>query len=143
MTDRTHTRPTVEPVPLVGALVLLVLGAGLGGFVGAGAALVGLAVARRWGSRAPVAAAIVMLALAAVLSVVEAPASGRGPDYLFDFALDRPVASDLGLAAGVLALVSLVLAAWFERAARSSTEGPGSRAADDPDHPEHPDDPDG
>ncbi|HEU5300670.1 MAG TPA: hypothetical protein VFW06_00375 [Acidimicrobiia bacterium] len=101
---------------LLGAGLLIAVGAGLGGVVGGLAALAALGLARWRGPRAVAAGAFVMLALAAVLSVVEAPTTGRAVDYLFDFALDRPVASDAGLAAGILAFVGIVLAARAERA---------------------------
>jgi hypothetical protein len=50
---------------------------------------------------------------------VEAPGTGDARDYLFDFALDRPLAAEAGRIAGVLALVAVVLAAARERAPTS------------------------
>lgn len=116
MSGATMGRSGISRMDLVGTGLVVVVGAGVGGLVGGVAALAGLGLARWRGPRAPAAAAFAMLALAALLSVFEAPATGRAVDYLFDFALDRPVASDAGLAAGILAFVSIVLAARAERA---------------------------
>jgi len=112
--------PTPSPTgvawpTLAGGAVLVVIGAGVGGVFGGLAALAGLGLARWRGARAVAAAACVMLALAALLTIVEAPATARAADYLFDFALDRPWASHAGLAAGVLAFLAVVLAARAER----------------------------
>ncbi|MFO7591616.1 MAG: hypothetical protein R6X23_12085 [Acidimicrobiia bacterium] len=128
MSGATLDRFRISRRDLVGAGLVVVVGAGVGGLVGGVAALAGLGLARWRGPRAPAAAAFAMLALAALLSVLEAPATGRAVDYLFDFALDRPVASDAGLAAGVLAFVSIVLLARAERArppGPSGEPGPG------------------
>ena len=48
---------------------------------------------------------------AALATVLEAPATGEAGDYLFDFALDRPLAAQLGRVAGVLFVVAVALAA--------------------------------
>jgi MFS family permease len=117
---------------LVGGVVLVVVAAIVGGPVGALAALAGLAIAAWRGYRAVAAAALVALVIAAVLTVLEAPATGRAPDYLFDFALDRPLAADAGLCAGILLLVAVVLGARREREATS-------RIARPPTDQEHPD----
>ncbi len=110
-------------------VVVVAIGAGVGGVVGGLAALAALGLARWRGPRAVAAGAFVMLAVACVLTVLEAPASGRAADYLFNFALDRPWASHAGLAAGVLTLVGIVLAARDERAP-SSTDGGPARTTD-------------
>ena len=105
-----------QRVSVVGAAVLIALGAGIGGPVGGLAAVAGLAVARRRGYRTVAAGAMVALGVAAVLTVVEARATGASIDYLFNFALDRPLAADAGVVAGVLGLVAIVLATREERA---------------------------
>ena len=102
-------------VSVVGAAVLIALGAGFGGPIGGLAAVAGLALARRCGYRAVAAGAIVALGVAAVLTVVEARATGASSDYLFYFALDRPLAADAGVVAGILGFVAIVLAAREER----------------------------
>lgn len=104
---------------VIGAVVLVVVCAAVGGVVGGAAALAGLGIARWRGYRAVAGAALLVLVVAAVLTVVEAPTTGRAPDYLFDFALDRPLAAEAGRVAGVLAIVALALAAVRERAATS------------------------
>lgn len=130
MSGTTAGRSPTSRGDLVGAGLVVAVGAGVGGLVGGLAALAGLGLARWRGPRAAAAGALAMLALAALLSVLEAPTSGRAIDYLFDFALDRPVASDAGLAAGVLAFVSIVLAARVERASPPDpTGGPGPEPA--------------
>lgn len=135
MSGATFDRSPISRGGLVGAGLVVAVGAGIGGLVGGLAALAGLGLARWRGPRAAAAGALAMLALAALLSVLEAPASGRAVDYLFDFALDRPVASDAGLAAGVLAFVSIVLAARAERASPPGPTGgasPESTSGDPP-----------
>lgn len=112
-----------EPQPLrgvAGRIVLLVVVALLGyavagptGCLVAGAAvLAGLLPAERPG--APVAmAAFVLLAAAALATVVEAT---PGPQSLsLSFPLEREVANDLGAAAGILLLAAVVISAVAER----------------------------
>ena len=111
-----------RPGVVVRAIALVVVGAVIGGPIGAAAALAGLGIARWRGYRAVAGAALLVLIVAAVLTVVEAPATGEAPDYLFDFALDRSLAAEAGRVAGVLALVAVVLAAVPERA-RSADSG--------------------
>lgn len=120
---------------VVGWAVLVAIGVGFGGIVGGLAALAGLGLARWQGPRGVAAGSFVMLALAALLTVVEAPASGRAADYLFDFALERPWASRAGLAAGVLALVAIILAARAERAPTTSDAPPSDPSAGPGDDP--------
>lgn len=71
-------------------------------------------------STMPATAAVALLALAAVATVLEAPLAVSTVGL--DFALDRPVASATARLAGVAALVSVVGASMSERA----TTGPGS-----------------
>jgi hypothetical protein len=113
---------------VVGGVVLVAIGALVGGVVGGIAAIFGLAIARWRGYRAVALAALVALVVAALLTVIEAPATAETRDYVFDFALDRPLAADAGLVAGVLAVVAVALAAVRERA-------PSSTPAIDEDEP--------
>jgi hypothetical protein len=113
------TRPTT----LVGWLAvaaLVAVGVVIGGAIGGVTALVGLAVAWWRGYRDVAGLALFVLIAAAVATVLEAPATGQASDYLFDFALDRPVAAQLGRVAGVLFVVAVALAAVRERAPTSS-----------------------
>lgn len=116
MSPEPSQGPGVNRHALARAGLLVAIGVGVGGIIGGLAALAGLGIGHWRGPRAVAASAFGMLLLAALLTVLEAPATGRASDYLFDFALDRPDASDAGLAAGVLALVAIVLAARVERA---------------------------
>jgi MFS family permease len=104
---------------VMGAVSLVVVGVVVGGPIGGLAALGGLGLAGWRGYRTVGAAALVALVVAALLTVLEAPATGDAPDYLFDFALDRPLAATAGLVAGVLTLVAVALAALHERAPTS------------------------
>ncbi|MEX2255489.1 MAG: hypothetical protein WEC34_08625 [Acidimicrobiia bacterium] len=108
--------------PALLAIVLVAIGIVIGGAVGGVTALVAVGIGRWRGARAVAAAALMALVVAAVLTVVEAPATGDAPDYLFDFALDRPRAATASLIAGVFALVAVVLAAVHERAPTSSSD---------------------
>ncbi len=127
-------------LPIAGWCVLVVIGTGVGGIVGGLAAVAAIGLDRWRGPRAVAAGAFTMLALAALLTVVEAPASGRAAEYLFDFALDRPLASNAGLAAGILALIAIVLAARAERAPAASAAGAGDRPIS-PQNPAAPEEP--
>lgn len=109
-------------VSVAAAVALVVAGFVIGGAVGGLAAIAGLAIAAWWGYRAVAAGALLALGVAAVLTLIEAPATGEAGDYLFDFALDRPLAAQAGRVAGVLALVAVVLAAVRERAPSSGVE---------------------
>lgn len=109
-------RPMTSTGRVIGAIALLAVGVVIGGAIGGVAALVALGLARWRGYRAVALAALVLLVVAAVLTVVEAPATGEARDYLFDFALDRPLAAEAGRIAGVFAVVAVVLAAVVERA---------------------------
>jgi hypothetical protein len=91
--------------------------------------VVGLAVAWWRSARAVAGLALVALVAAALLTVLEAPATGEASDYLFDFALDRPLAAELGRVAGVLVIVAVALAAARERAPTS----PSTHEAEQPD----------
>ena len=113
MSSRSRT------VIVAGAIALVAAGVGVAGWVGAAAALAGLAIARWRGYRSVAAAALLALAVAALLTVIEAPATGEARDYLFDFAIDRPLAAEAGRVAGVLAMVAVLLAAVRERAPSS------------------------
>lgn len=116
---------------LAGAGLLVAIGVGVGGIIGGLAALAGLGIGHWRGPRAVAASAFGMLLLAALLTVLEAPTTGRASDYIFDFALDRPVASDAGLAAGVLVLVAIVLTARAERAGSTAPPAQLDREARD------------
>ena len=104
---------------VVGGVALVVVALLIGGPIGGLAAIAGLAIAAWWGYRAVAAGALLALGVAAVLTVIEAPATGEASDYLFDFALDRPLAAQAGRVAGVLALVAVAVAAMRERAPTS------------------------
>jgi hypothetical protein len=117
MSDR-RSRPGAT---IVGRLALVAAAVVIAGPVGAATAIAGLLIARWRGYRSVAAAAVVALVLAAVLTVVEAPATGQARDYLFDFALDRPLAAEAGRVAGVFALVAVVLAAVRERGPSSAS----------------------
>jgi len=118
----TTPRPSLATV--LGGTALVAAGAVVAGPVGALTALAGLGIARWRGYRAVAGAALLALLVAAVLSVVEAPATGEARDYLFDFAIDRPVTAEIGRVAGVLAMVAVALAAFRERAPSSATADP-------------------
>ena len=94
---------------LATSIVLVVIGVVIGGPVGGVAAVAGLLLACWRGYRAVACAALLVLLVAAVLTVVEAPTTGQAPDYLFDFALDRPLAAEVGRVAGILAFVAVAL----------------------------------
>jgi hypothetical protein len=104
---------------IAGAVALVVVSILIGGPIGGVAAIAGLAIAAWWGYRAVAAGALLALGVAAVLTVIEAPTTGEAADYLFDFAIDRPLAAQAGRIAGVLAVVAVVLAAVRERAPTS------------------------
>jgi hypothetical protein len=101
--------------------VLVTLGAFLGGLVGGLAAVLGLLLARWRGYRFVAACALAVLVVAALLSVVEAPADAH--HYIFHFAEDRPLAAEAGRIAGVFVMIFLALAAWRERAPRHEDDG--------------------
>jgi len=108
--------PMTSTARVIGAIAIVVVGVLIGGPIGGVTALAALGLARWRGYRAVALAALIVLVIAAVLAVVEAPATGAARDYLFDFALDRPLAAETGRIAGVLAVVAIVLAAVHERA---------------------------
>jgi hypothetical protein len=112
-------RPSPRAGDVVTAVVLVVIGALVGGFAGGAAAFAGLAIARWRGYRSVAGVALAVLILTAALTVLEAPATGDAADYLFDFALDRPLAAEAGRVAGVLTIVAIALAARRERAPTS------------------------
>jgi hypothetical protein len=104
---------------ILGGVALVAVALVIGGPIGGLAAIAGLVIAAWRGYRAVAAGALLALGVAAVLTVIEAPATGEARDYLFDFALDRPLAAQAGRVAGVLALVAVGVAAMKERAATS------------------------
>jgi hypothetical protein len=110
-------------------VVLVAIGIVVGGLVGGLAALAGVLLARWQGYRSVAAAALVTLVLAALLTAFEAPATGDASDYLFDFALDRPLAAEVGRVAGILVLVAVVLAAIREREPSSMPASPADPSA--------------
>jgi MFS family permease len=116
--ERLERPTTLAGWVAVGALVAV--GVVVGGPIGGVTTLVGLAVAWWRSSRAVAGLALVALVAAALLTVLEAPATGEAGDYLFDFALDRPLAAALGRIAGVLVVVAVALAATRERAPTSA-----------------------
>lgn len=101
-------------LPLAPVAVTVILALLIGGVPGALILLTAAVVTAPGRRRAPAGAALGLLALAAVASVVEAPlaVSGIGLDY----ALDRPVAAAAGRLAGVALLVAVAIAAVTERA---------------------------
>ncbi len=103
----------------VTSATLVAAGVVVGGLVGAVAALVAVLVGFWRGYRTVAGVAFVVLVVAALLTAFEAPATGQAPDYLFDFALDRPLAAQAGRVAGIFVLVAVVLAAIRERAPSS------------------------
>jgi len=127
MTDtRPATNSSADPDPwaadgstaafAVRAVVLLAVGGFLGGVLGLGVA--GLGVVATW--RRPTAlvagaaaASLLAAALATIFEVVPQPGSLRS-----NFADVRPVASALGLTAGMLAIVAVTTMAVRERAPR-------------------------
>ena len=109
----------------VTVVVLVAIGIVIGGLVGGLAAAVAVAVGVWRDHRVVFAVALVALVVAALLTAFEAPATAAPTDYLFDFALDRPLAAEVGRIAGVFVLVGVVLAAIRERA-------PSSTAHDSP-----------
>ena len=117
--------PRIGRGAVVTAVVLVAVGVLIGGLVGGVAALAALGIAQWRGDRAVAAAALVALVVAALLSVLEAPATGEAVDYLFDFARDRPLAAEVGRIAGVFVLVAVALAAIREREPSSSVQEPG------------------
>jgi hypothetical protein len=107
------------PLGWLGTAALVAVGVVIGGYAGGLAAVAGLVVASWRGYRAVAGFALLLVVAAAVATVLEAPATGEAVDYLFDFALDRPLAAQLGRAAGVLFVVAVALAAVRERAPTS------------------------
>jgi hypothetical protein len=103
------------PAKWISGIVLAGVGIAIGGLVGALAAVAAVVVGFWRGYRTVAAVALAALVVAAVLTAFEAPATGQAPDYLFDFALDRPLASEAGRIAGIFFLVAVVLAAIRER----------------------------
>ena len=101
---------------ILGVVVLVALGAFLGGIIGGLAAVAALSLARWRGYRFVAACALAVLVVAAVLSLVEAPADAH--HYIFHFAEDRPLAAEAGRIAGVFVMIFLALAAWRERTPR-------------------------
>jgi hypothetical protein len=99
---------------------LLAVGVVVGGPIGGVTALVGLGVGWWRGPRPVAGLALLALVVAALVTVLEAPTTGEASDYLFDFALDRPLAAELGRIAGVLVIVAVALAATRERAPTSA-----------------------
>jgi hypothetical protein len=115
----------------VTAVVLVAVGVLIGGVIGGLAAAVAVAIGLWRDSRVVAAVALVALVVAGLLTAFEAPATAEPADYLFDFALDRPLAAQVGRIAGVFVLVAVVLAAICERAPSSAahdstSEGEGT-----------------
>jgi MFS family permease len=115
----------------VTAVVLVAVGVVIGGVIGGLAAAVAVAIGLWRDYRVVAAVALVALIVAALLTAFEAPATAEPADYLFDFALDRPLAAQVGRIAGVFVLVAVVLAAIRERAPSSTahatkSEGEGT-----------------
>jgi membrane protease YdiL (CAAX protease family) len=108
------------------AIVLVAVGIVIGGVVGALAAVAAVAVGYWRDYRTVAAVALVALVVAALLTAFEAPATAQPSDYLFDFALDRPLAAQVGRIAGVFVLVAVVLAAIRERAPSSRVHEGGT-----------------
>lgn len=111
---------------VVSGIVLVAVGIVIGGIVGGVAALAAALLAGWRGYRTVALAALVLLVITAVLTVVEAPTTGQAHDYLFDFALDRPLAAEVGRIAGIFVLVAVVLAAVREREPSSRLDQGGT-----------------
>jgi hypothetical protein len=113
---------------VVTAVVLVAVGVVIGGLAGGLAALGAVGIGQWRGYRAVAGAALVALVAAALLAAFEAPATAQPTDYLFDFALDRPLAAEVGRIAGIFVIVAVALAAVGERERSSppSTPGPSS-----------------
>jgi len=116
------SRPTIGIAQWAGIGALVAVGWFIGGLAGAGAAIGGVALGLRRSPTAVAAAAFFALVAAAVFTLVEEPATGKG--YSFDFAQDRTLAAVAGRVAGVLLLVAAALAARRERS--SAPEPPSS-----------------
>ena len=127
MTDTTT--PAVTPMTgraqWITAIVLVAIGAVIGGIAGGLAAAVAVAIGLRRDYRLVALVALVALVVAALLTAFEAPATAAPTDDLFDFALDRPLAAEVGRIAGVFVLVNVVLAAIREREPRSPEQPSG------------------
>jgi hypothetical protein len=113
------------------AVVLVAVGILIGGVIGGLAAVVAVAIGLWRDYRVVAAVALGALVAAALLTAFEAPATAEPADYLFDFALDRPLAAEVGRIAGIFVLVAVVLAAIRERAPSSTahdstSEGEGT-----------------
>lgn len=104
----------------VTGVVLVAVGVLIGGVVGGLAAAAAVAIGLWRDHRVVAAVALIALVVAALLTAFEAPATAEPADYLFDFALDRPLAAQVGRIAGVFVLVAVVLAAIRERAPSST-----------------------
>jgi MFS family permease len=104
----------------LGFATIVALGWFIGGLVGLLAALLGLAAACWRGPRFVAAAAFVALLAAAILTAVEAPTGSKHRGV--DFVTTRPLASEAGRIAAVLALVSIGIALASERAPEPEPE---------------------
>jgi hypothetical protein len=112
--------------PARGIGLVAIIGAGwfVGGPIGFVVAALALALALWRGPRFVAGLAFVALLATAVLTAVEAP-TGPGARGI-GFVVNRPVASEVGRIAGVLALASIGVAVARERAA-----GPGDECEPD------------
>jgi len=104
-----------SPARGVGLVAIVAVGWFVGGPIGLIVAALALAIALWRGPRFVAGLAFVALLATAVLTAVEAP-TGQGARGV-SFVIGRPVASEIGRIAGVLALVSIGVAIAGERAA--------------------------
>ena len=99
----------------IGFVAVVGVGWFVGGPIGLIVAALALAIALWRGPRFVAGLAFLALLATAALTAVEAP-TGQGARGV-SFAINRPVASEIGRIAGVLALVSIGVAIAGERAA--------------------------
>jgi len=105
-------------VKVFGVLAVVGIAWLFAGLTGVLASAVELVIYRFAGPRWAAAAALAALIVAALATVLEAPTASAA----LSFAVQRPVASEAGRIAGVLAFVAVVTAAVRERVPRSAAE---------------------
>ena len=117
----TAERQRPAPARAVGLAAIVAVGWFIGGPIGLVVAALALALALWRGPRLVAGLACVALVATALLTAVEAP---TGPNARgVRFVTDRPLTSETGRIAGVLALVSIAVAIARERATDPPNEG--------------------